>query len=523
MEITRQAIQILSEPPGSFLYHLITLLSLQVVFAISYSRWRRQPEDDYARNMSFAAGAIFVSRLIILLAGLYFGRDPVAAASILPPLEEAINTASVFLVVWALVPPLERYPRALDILLIGAIVLSGVLYLFFAQEWQNQLAAGEVAFFGTPQATIWSLIQISVLAIGWGYLLFNGRSFGALPLIIIGVLLIAHVFHLWNYPEFIPTNTNVAYPVRLGNLIAYSLWAIYAYLYSLTPLLESESRLQDSIENFGNSLEQAAQVIATQQPQRRLTYALVMMNQLFDPTLSAIGLLDEDNRDLIQFYSLLSTQSPGEINSWIVDLSQQTTLSASLKQDGITHLQRDGLGSRQLYAFFDSAGIEPTNTLLVYPMDINGNRIGLLVLAGPEKESQWTNYAEYLMPGLSHYITQALLNSQTSQIDREESEPEPVEVLTTMSVPAAIVMDKARVQDLEFQLQKLNDELKESEKRRRQAEINATAAQKQARYLAAALRAAQPAAIDPDPTSVESNNTESSSQENAEANINHIS
>jgi hypothetical protein len=523
MEITRQAIQILSEPPGSFLYHLLTLLSLQVVFAISYSRWRRQPEDEYARNMSFAAGAIFFSRMIILLAGLYLGGDPVAAGSILPPLEEAINTASVLLIVWALVPPLERYPHALDILLIGALVLSGVLYIFFAQEWQNQLAGGEVAFFGTPQATVWSLIQIAVLAIGWGYLLFNGRSFGALPLIIIGVLLIAHVVQLWNYPEFIPTNTNVAYLVRLGNLIAYSLWAIYAYLYSLTPLLESESRLQNSIEKFGNSLEQAAQVIATQQPQRRLTYALVMMNQMFDPTLSAIGLLDEENKDLIHFYSLSSTQNLGEIKSWIVDLSQQTTLSASLRQDGITHLQRDGLGSRQLYAFFESAEIEPTSTLLVYPMDINGNRIGLLVLAGPGKENQWTKYTDYLMPGLSHYITQALLNSQTPRMYEEESEPEPAEVLTTMSVPAAIVMDKARVQDLEFQLQKLNNELNESEKRRRQAEINATAAQKQARYLAAALRAAQPAANDSDSTSVDSDRTDASSQENAEANIDQIS
>jgi hypothetical protein len=176
-----------------------------------------------------------------------------------------------------------------------------------------------------------------------------------------------------------------------------------------------------------------------------------------------------------------------------------------------------------LYAFFESAGIEPTNTLLVYPMDTNGNRIGLLVLAGPGKENHWTNYSDYLLPGLSHYITQALLNSQSSRIERDESEPEPAEVLTTMSVPAAIVMDKARVQDLEFQLQKLNTELKESEKRRRQAEINATAAQKQARYLAAALRAAQPAANESDSTSVDSDSTDAASQENAEANINQIS
>ena len=66
-------------------------------------------------------------------------------------------------------------------------------------------------------------MQIAVLAVGWRYLLFFGRSLGALPSIIIGVLLIAHVIHLWNYPEFIPTDTNVAYWVRLGNLVALSI------------------------------------------------------------------------------------------------------------------------------------------------------------------------------------------------------------------------------------------------------------------------------------------------------------
>ena len=113
MDLTRQIIQIISEPPGSFIYHLVTLLALQVVFAISYSRWRRQPEDEYARNMSWAAGAIFFGRLILLLAGLYLTRDPLSAAAILPPLEQAINTASVLLLVWSLVPPLERFPRVL--------------------------------------------------------------------------------------------------------------------------------------------------------------------------------------------------------------------------------------------------------------------------------------------------------------------------------------------------------------------------------------------------------------------------
>lgn len=492
MDLTRQIIQLLSEPPGSFIYHLVTIFALQVVFAISFSRWRRQPEDDYARNMSWAAGAILFGRLMLLFAGFYFGRDPVTAAGVLPPLEQAINTASVFLLVWALVPQPAHYPRALDILLIVSLVVTGVMYLFFAQEWQSQLASGETAYHGTSQASAWTLMQIGILATGLGYLLFYGRSLGALPPIIIGVLLAANIIHLWNYPEFIPTDTNVAYWVRLGNLIALPLWAVYAYLYAISPLLESDLRLQDSVEKFGNSLEGAAQVIATEQLPRRLAYSLHMINQLFDTPFAAIGLLSDQDDKIVQFYGTLPDQNPGEIKQWEMDLSEQTTLITALGQDGPTLLLRDGLGSRQLYAFSEAANLQEVSSLLVHPLATNGNTVGLLALPAPGNGNRWTEESQDLVPGLAHFIAQALLNSQT-QSAAETPEPEPEIPVPAISVPAVIVMDKVRVQDLEYQLEHVRKELQEAEQKRRHAEANAAAAQKQARYLAATLRTVQSA------------------------------
>lgn len=490
MDFTRQIIELLSEPPGSFIYHIITLFALQVVFAISYSRWRRQREDEYARNMSWAAGAIFLGRLILLIAGLSLSRNPAAAASILPPLEQAINTASILLLVWALIPSMARHPRALDILLIILLVLTGVMYLFFAQEWQNQIASGETAFHGTTQASIWTMMQIAALAIGFGYLLFYGRSLGALPPIIIGVLLVCTVIHLWNYPEFVPTDTNVAYWIRLGNLIAIPLWAVYAYTYAMTPLLESESKFQDSVEKFGGSLEQAAQVIATQQPPRRIAYSLQMANQMFDTSFSAIGLIDPEDNDIVDFHVMLPDQSPGEITNQELALSEHATLVTALGQDGSTQLLRSGLGSRQLYGFFEAVDIEPSSSLLVCPLGSNGDKIGILVLPAPGDADHWPEEAQNLVPGLAHFVTQALLNSQV-QPPAEEPEPLPLLPPASTAVPAAIIMDRVRVQDLEQQLASLREDLSEAEKKRRHAEANAAAAQKQARYLAGALRTVQ--------------------------------
>ena len=248
-----------------------------------------------------------------------------------------------------------------------------------------------------------------------------------------------------------------------------------------------------------------------------------MVNQLFGPTFSAIGLLDEENNDLVTFYSLPPNQTPGEIKNWSVDLSEHATLSASLRQDGATHLQRDGLGSRQLYAFFKAAGLDPASTLLIYPLATNGERIGLLAISGPGEEKHWTDDVENLMPGLAHFIAQAMVNSQSPREVVEETELAPENLMVRSGVPAAIVMDKARLQDLEFQLEKLSTELQEAEKKRRQAEINAAAAQKQSRYLAAALRAMQPAANQSGSTETDKDVSHVGSQENSEANIDHMS
>ena len=490
MDLTRQIIELLSEPPGSFIYHIVTLFALQIVFAISFSRWRRRPEDDYARNMSWAAAAIFGGRLILLAAGLLLGRDPAMAANYLPPLEQAVNTASVLLLVWALVPPIESYPRALDISLITSLVVTGVLYLFFAQEWQSQLASGETYYHGTTQATAWTMMQIAVLAVGLAYLLFNARSLGALPPIILGILLLTNIIHLWNFPEFVPSDTNVAYWVRLGNLIAIPLWAVYAYTYTLSPLLESESRLQDSVVKFSSSLEGAAQVIATEQPKRRLVYSLQMINGMFDTSFAAIGLIDEEDANKITFYGWLPGESPGHIKQWDMDLASHVTLNAALRQGGATRLQRDGLGSRQLYAFFEAADLQPSSSLLVHPLATNGAPVGMLVIPTPGNGTHWTEEAQNLVPGLAHFIAQALINSRTpSPTVTTELEPEIAAPVTT--VPAAIVLDKVRLKDLEDQLKQVREEFNEAEQKRRQAEANANAAQKQARYLAAALRSVQ--------------------------------
>ena len=160
MALLQQIIELLSRPPGSIIYHLLTLFALQIVLALAFARWQRDPNDESARRMTFAAGGILVARLVLLFAGLMVEGDPARARIVLPPLEQAIDLATILLLVWGLTPFAMDRPRLADGVLLVSLVVVAVMFLFFFQDWQNRVLAGGVAtpYVGTIQAL--SLIHI---------------------------------------------------------------------------------------------------------------------------------------------------------------------------------------------------------------------------------------------------------------------------------------------------------------------------------------------------------------------------
>jgi hypothetical protein len=490
MNFTTQLIQLLSEPPGSFLYHLLVLFALQIVFAISYGRVRRNPGDELARRMSWAAGAIFAGQCLLLIYTFFLRDDPQRAALNLPPLENAIATAGLAFLVWSFLPRPRKGPRTTDIILIVILLLTGALYLFSRQAWLANAATGAVSYAASTQATIWSLLQIAILTAGLAYLLLKERSAGALPTAVLATLLIAHIMTLWNYPEFVPTTTSVAYWNRLGNLIALPLWAVFAYQQALVPLLVTETKVQGAGDQVGRSLHEAAQLIATRQTPRRIALGLDMAQDMLQGAFAAIAFIDPADPDTLVFRSNLPSSEESTLKEWRMSLNDNQALRTAVGQERPVELQSEGLGARQLHAIYQAAGLAPQGPLLILPLAPAGQHPGLLLVAGEADRSLWPAPEQQLAGGLAAFLAQALANSQ-AQVITPPSGPSPESPSPLPVVPAAIVMDRARLRDLERERDDLRDALAQANAARRLVENSALAAQKQARYLAAALRVAQ--------------------------------
>lgn len=462
MSFLQQAIDLLSRPPGSVIYHLLTLLILQGVLAISYSRWQREPESDEARRIAWAAGGILLARLVFLLMGLAVGTNAEQSIRLLPPTAQAVDLAGVVLLVWALVPFFSDRPRLADTLLLVSLVFVAVMLLFFTQEWQAQ--AGIVDYNSTVQAVIWGGLQLVVLAAGLVWLLVHPGSRRSLRPMIIGLLLLAHIAHFWNYPELIPSGTGVAYWIRLGELVVFPLWGVMVYRHSIQQLLTRTEAERASTGQLATGLGLAARVISAPILDLTLQQALKMLDELLETRLIAIGLIDEQDPQQVLFnhYRPATADGPGATRR--INLVERSAFRlAKEQQRGIELLPR-GVGARQVHELGQQFNVGALGPVYIEPLIAQEECLGFLLLGAYETADDWTERDRLLVPEIGSFIAQAVAASRRRQNRQTEEAMRLHEQLETAEerlrqAEAEAAQTRREVGALTGQLERLSQEL----------------------------------------------------------------
>lgn len=481
MSLLQQAIQLLSETPGNMIYHLVTLFALQVVFAIAYSHWKRDPSDSLAYRMAWAAGAIFLTRIVLLMAGIALQNDPLTAVTALAPLEQAVHTITVVFITWAFVPHSTRYPRLGHVLLALALAGIGVMTLSFTQAWQGEAIAGE-AYNGSGQATVWGIIQLVVLGLGLVYLLSHSRFRFSLRAIILGLLLLAHSAHFADYPEIIATNTNIAYWIRLGHLVVFPLWAAMAYRHAVGALLLSRQRQRPASVQVSQSLALATGVISSLEPETAVPAAMAMAAKMTQAPFVGLALLNEhDDRQLVLTSNRPQAVQPAresEPNNWYLNLVDWPAFRQALDQRQQVKLLPEGVGARQLNDWYREMGISSLGALLIQPLMVGNDVIGLLLLAGLSEQHGWDEADMVLVKPLAAYLARVIDNGRYLARATQQ---------TAAALPALETAVSGRILTLEEEREQLQAELNTTTGRLQQAEARVITANKQARDLAATL------------------------------------
>lgn len=485
MSLLLQLIRFLSQPPGNIVYHLVTLFALQAILGMTLRQWRHDRHERSAWRMSVAAGCIFLAHLGLLVVGLSGQNNTAVAVTYLPPLSQAMHTITAVFLIWALAPLNDHQPRLSLTFLVAMLILIGVMSISFIQNWQSQATSGQ-PYNSTLQATIWGIFQISILLVGFFVSLIRRSLRATLRPFILGIFVLAYVAHFWNYPELVPTDNDVAYWIRLGYLLAFPLWAVLIYQQTTTSPSSQRTGMTDAtaIRPLPTTLPLFQQLITSLELDNTLQAAIELLGELTQARFVGIALAPANAPNQLRLTSNLPQIEQNQPRSWNLNLDNWPAFRLAREQSDYVELRANGLGARQLHLLYTELGLHLFGTMLIHPLLVKEQWLGLLLLARTQDQPEWSEPEKETLIELTHYIAQAIYNSQqftavTAQISQ------------TPAFPPTTQADSGRIITLEDESRRLLSELETAQSRARQAEARAAEARKEATDLGAALTTLQ--------------------------------
>ncbi len=500
MSFWQQLNQLLSESPGNIVYHLVTLFAIQALLAIALGQWRREwdapagrEQSELPRRLTLAAVGLLATRLILLVVSLIVASYPDMSlpARILPPLEQGINSAAAILIVWALAPAFRSVPRLTDVAAILLLLLTGVMYAFFAQNWAATAQAG-MTYNSSEQSTIWGIFQLLIIAAGTLAMLLRFRPQYSLRLFALLTLLAAHGVQFWNYPETVPTQSEIPFWIRLGHLVALPLLAIIAYRHSLESLIAARLSNRPAPEQAAHALRWTGRLIDAPSAVESAREGAQMAAALTGAQLAAVARIAPADAEQLDVYRAATENA--EPQTWALRLHDWPAFRLAMDQGQPVELLPDGLGARQLHDLYQELGLTIDGSLLVAPLIAGEGSQGVLLLGGPPDGGAWPAEMVGVTPPLAHAIAAAMAQETrwraqeppavedhaagVTEAGPQDSEPE------TLIEP---LYGAGKLVALEVERERMAEENRTLQEKLAQADRQLHDAQQQARDLAAAL------------------------------------
>jgi signal transduction histidine kinase/uncharacterized coiled-coil protein SlyX len=404
-------------PLGSTFYHLLLLLALDAALAMAWGEWQRARRERAQRLLVSMAGLVLV-RMAYVVASLVASNGWADPPTLLPPLERLVDTASVCLLGWALMPPARRGRRLWDVVF-GAnlLVAIGVSIVFISLWGQTLQNAGSSADYNRSwQATVWSAWQMALIVLaGLGAVRNREEGWGTF-LLALEVLFGGRVLQL-SYP--LPIQ-NLPIWDRLSNLVAYPLIAIAVYQDIVVKLRLQGVRLQDISQA---SLDQIKSLLylfeANQQMSRSLELSLVLdsavqgIARALDADQCAIAFPEEGNPSQMRLVAIHNPGRQGRGEGVTFPLDYQLTVQHAMRRKKyVIGEEADNVQLKVLFALLGSSEVGP---LLVQPLVDEGESLGAVIVGNSRSRRPFTANEAKLCQLMADQVVDAIRNSRRYQ------------------------------------------------------------------------------------------------------------
>jgi signal transduction histidine kinase len=232
-----QILDLVSQPPGSLVYHFIILFAVEAAFAIAIGQWMRERNAGTLRLALATAGLLF-GRAVLLLASLAVWQGYLPRSALLPPVERFVDTLTIIGLLWMFVtmdePPFLNRNFLPDIMAAVFIGISTIGFLGTTYYWSTGAIASRGLFNGLWIDSAWSAAQVVLTVAGLVWMLLRIRYvydpfLKGIILIVLGAASAVHFVR--------PALGDVASAVRVGQLLTMPMLAAVAYRHVVEQLL----------------------------------------------------------------------------------------------------------------------------------------------------------------------------------------------------------------------------------------------------------------------------------------------
>lgn len=391
-----------TNPPGNFLYHLAIAVSILAALQVSLRFYNESHSLQLQRVIRTLQG-LLILRLVLFALGYLAYSGFFDSRLILPLLDRAAAALSIAWVVWAWAQTKARRP--LNIFLIGAHVTAALLLAVGIPGWLQ--ASGLSSFSDTWYRLWWELFSLSIVLSGSAMVITMRPAAWQSCIIFLCLHFAASMADLF----LVHVPVDYSAPLILAQAAAYPFllslpqWKAPAAstpaLVSAHPITRERRRYATDQKTFQAALHLAVDTRPDQVCTSITSFTAHMMVSdlvfLMSVPDSAGDMAIEGGYDLIQEESW-----PGAS----IHISRIPEISRALQDDRPVRLLLDGANSQDIQSLSAVLGIRETGNLMFVPLvhPVSGPLGGLVMLSSYSRRIWSKGDEEYLAAGAAALV-----------------------------------------------------------------------------------------------------------------------
>jgi PAS domain S-box-containing protein len=425
MSFISPIIDVLTQPQGVLMYHLLMLLIMIAALGMALVEWRRRRQRK-VRHILIAFACLLLLRIILIGMQALWQSGIVASTTafiMIPPLERLLTVVGTGLLCWAFLAPAPRTSWVPDALLVANAIAALLSYSVLVPLWYMDLQTypGVYPYYTLHwQDRFWTVWQLGLLIMACVLFVLRKIEERELLLAAFGFLFLGNLLHLIAfYPQELP---RLPVWARLGEMVAFPFLTVVVYRIVNKELRSASQELQTaSVDSLRQTQELRLLIEASRTIGDSLDLDTILesvaqsMVLALDADQCAIILKDEAKDNKMQLAASYNALGGEESKVKVSFLSQEQPLIKKAIDRNSQLIPRDIRGNPEVKTLYTVLGSDQSGPLIIQPLNLHDEPLGVIIVANNRTKRAFSASQGSICQALAAQAAPAIKNGRRYQ------------------------------------------------------------------------------------------------------------